>query len=83
MWHCGFHVSIYSGNGVIHSPPFSDYDFPWGCIEILKKIKKMVETRQPQVPYEEMIECIAIANAGRISQKEKRKVYLKEIWKND
>jgi predicted dehydrogenase len=82
MWHCGFCVSVYSGNGTIHSPHFSDYDFPWGGIEILKKIKKMVETKQPQVPYEEMIECIAIATAGRLSQKEKRKVYLREVWRN-
>ena len=50
--------------------------FAWPIIN-----KKMKKTRKPQTPHEEMIECIAIATAGRLSQKEKRKVCLKEVWK--
>lgn len=79
MYHCSFHASAYSQWGAIHSPNLGDFEFPWGAVEILKMIKKMVRTRKPQVPYEEMIECIAIATAGRLSQKERRRVYLKDI----
>ena len=78
-WHCALYASAYSSQGAIHSPPFSDFEFPWGCIEILKKVKKMVITGKPQASYEEMVECIAIATAARIAQKERRKVYLKEV----
>jgi len=76
----GRYASAYSSLGVIHSPAFSDFEFPWGVIEILKMIKKMVKTNKPQASYEEMIECIAIATAARLSQKEHRRVSLKEIF---
>ena len=39
----------------------------------------MVHTGKPQAPYEEMLEGIAIATAARLAQKEKRRVYLKEV----
>ncbi|MFH0795781.1 MAG: Gfo/Idh/MocA family oxidoreductase [Candidatus Omnitrophota bacterium] len=77
--HCAMYASAYSQLGVIHSSAFDDWIFPDGVIKILKTIKEMVKTRKPQAPYEEMIECIAIATAGRLSQKEKRRVYLKEV----
>lgn len=76
------YASVYSWrgwHGAIHSPPFDDWSFPYGAVEILKKIKKMVLTRNHQAPYEEMLECIAIATAGRLAQKERRRVYLKEV----
>jgi len=79
MYHCSFYASVYSSLGVIHSPQFSDFEFPWGCIKILKMVKKMVITHKPQVSYEEMIECIAIVTAARKAQKLRRKVYLKEV----
>lgn len=77
--HCSFYSSVYGRRGVLHSPAFSDWEFPYAVVEVWKKIKKMVKTRQPQIPYEEMVECIAIASAARLSQKERRRVFLKEV----
>jgi len=78
-FHCALYASAYSELGAIHTGHISDYEFPWGVINILKKIKRMVETRQPQAPYEEMVECIAIATAARLSLAERRRVWLREI----
>ena len=77
--HCAFYASAYSSSGAVHSPAIGDFEFPYGVIEILEKIKKMVQTRKPQAPYEEMIECIAIATAARLAQEERRRVFLKEV----
>ena len=77
--HCAMYASAYSKLGAVHSPGIGDFEFPYGVVEILKAIKKMVETGKPQTPYEEMVECIAIATAGRLSQKARRRAYLKDI----
>jgi len=79
MYHCSFHASAYSEWGAIHSPNIGDFEFPWGAARILKMIKKMVQTRKPQAPYDEMIECIAIATAARIAQERGKRVYLKGL----
>ncbi|MBI4023392.1 MAG: Gfo/Idh/MocA family oxidoreductase [Verrucomicrobia bacterium] len=78
-FHCALYASAYSELGSIHTGHLSDYEFPWGAVKIVEKIKKMVATRQPQAPYEEMIECIAIGTAARKSLAERRRVYLKEV----
>ncbi len=80
-YHCSFYASAYSNLGAIHSSDIGDFEYPFGATVILKLIKKMVKTRQPQAPYDEMLECIAIATAGRLSQKLKRPVTLKEVMK--
>jgi hypothetical protein len=41
---------------------------------------KLVQTGQPQVPYEHTLELIAILEAGRIAQTEKRRASLQEVW---
>lgn len=78
-YHCSMYASAYSSQGAIHSPNLGDFEFPYAVVEILKMIKKMVKTGKHQVSYDEMIECIAIATAARLSQKERREVYLKEV----
>ena len=77
--HCAMYASAYSRLGAIHSAAFDDWIFPDGVIEILKMIKNMVRTGKPQADYEEMTECIAIATAARLAQKERRRVYLREV----
>lgn len=77
--HCAVFASAFSKHGAIHSPPIGDFEFPYGARAILEKIKEMVHSGKPQAPYEEMIECIAIATAGRIAQKEGRRVLLSEV----
>lgn len=79
-YHCSLYVSAYSEKGAIHSGQIGDFEFPFGAIEILKKVKKMVRTGQPQAPYEEMLECLAIADAGRLAQKTGKRVYLKDVF---
>ena len=78
--HCAMYASAYSRLGAVHSPQIGDWVFPEGASKILKKIKKMVHTGEAQAPREEMLECIAIATAGRIAQKEKRRVLLREVF---
>jgi predicted dehydrogenase len=74
--HCAFYASAYSKSGAVHSPGIGDFEFPWGVVEILKKIKKMVKTGRTPEPYEEMVECIAVASAARRSQKARQRVRL-------
>lgn len=66
--HCALYASAYGSRGRIHSPHFDDYVFPFGAAENVKKIKQMVTTREVPVPRDEMIECVAIAEASRHSE---------------
>ena len=79
--HCAFYTSAYGSEGAIHSPGIGDFVFPFGAVNILKKIKKMVATGKTQAPIKEMVENIAVATAARLAQAEGRRVYLKEVWK--
>jgi predicted dehydrogenase len=74
-----YFASAYSENGVVHSSPLNHATYPYGAVEIIQKMKEMAWTRKPPVPYEEMLELIAIVDAARVSQKERRPVRLKEI----
>jgi predicted dehydrogenase len=78
-YHGSMYASAYSELGAIHSPNFGDFEFPWGTAKILEMIKTMVKTKKPQVSYEEMVECIAIATAARLAQKTRKQVYLKDL----
>ena len=65
---CGFRCEAYSKKGAIHSPWIDDYKFPLGGQVIVRNLKKMVETREPQLPYESMVELFEIVEAARKSQ---------------
>jgi len=78
-YHCSLYVSAYGDKGAIHSGQIGDFEFPYGAAEILRKIRRMVRTGRAQVPREEMLECIAIAEAGRKAQKAGRRVALSEV----
>ncbi len=77
--HCAMYASVYSQKGAIHSPDFGDWTFPEGVGKILRMIRKMVTTNEPQAPYAEMLECIAVAAAARLSQKAGKKIYIKDV----
>jgi hypothetical protein len=70
-------------NGHLRSIPMTDPAFVEGAFNIVKAFKKMVRTREPPLPYENMLELIAIDNAGREAQKKRRRVYLESLagWK--
>jgi predicted dehydrogenase len=78
-WHCSFYVSAFGEQGAIHTGNIGDFEFPGGATEILRRIKRMVETGQPTEPREQMLENIAVATAARIAQKEGRRVLLSEV----
>jgi len=78
-YHCSLYVSAFSAAGPIHSGQIGDYEFPYGSARILEMVKQMVQTGEPQWDYDQMIECIAIAEAGRLAQKEGRRVALDEV----
>jgi predicted dehydrogenase len=78
-YHCSFYASAFSALGPIHSPQIGDYEFPWGSAAVLRKVQTMVATGQPQAPYAEMLECIAIATAGRLAQERGERVLLAEV----
>ena len=63
-YHCAFYASAYGNMGDIHSPPLGDYVFPYGAYENIKLIRKMVDTRQPPVPYPEILEGVAVSTRG-------------------
>lgn len=76
--HCAFYASVYGKIAALHSPAVGDFEYPYGAIKILEKIKKMIATGKPQAPYEEMMENIAVADAARIAQATGKTVCLKD-----
>ena len=80
-WHCAMFASAYGSEGAIHTGPIGDFVFPKGAAIILQLAKKMVRTGQSAVPYEEMIENIAVVTAARRAKKLGRTVRLNEVWR--
>ena len=68
VWHCAFHASAYGSQGAIHSPPLSDWDFPFGAAAILRIVKEMVQTRRSPAIIGDMLEAVAICEAARAAQ---------------
>jgi hypothetical protein len=70
-WHGSMHLNAYGsgGRGAIHSDGIGSWDYPRGSAEILRLIKKMVETGKPQGPVQQMIEAVAIADAAEAAMK--------------
>ena len=79
--HCAMYASAYGTEGAIHSGAIGDFVFPKGAAINLTLARKMVRTGKPPVPYEDMLENIAVASAGRKAQKLGRTVKLSEVWK--
>lgn len=74
VWHCAFHASAYGPRGAIHSPPMSDWDFPFGAAQILRIVKEMVQTRTSPPITADMLEAVAICAAARQAQETGRAV---------
>lgn len=80
-YHCSLYASAFSARGAIHSGQIGDFEFPEGAAQILRLLRRMVSTGQSPVATEDTLECIAIADAGRLAQAEGRRVALDEVWK--
>ena len=76
---CSFYVTAYSKMGAIHSGPIGDPEFLRGAAIIVRKLRDMVRTRQSPVAYEDILEPIAVVDAGQIAQKTGDRVYIKDL----
>ncbi len=77
---CSFYCSAFSKEGAIHSPPIGDPEFHTGTRRIVELFKQMIETGKPPVPYEQILEPIAIIEAARAAQKEGHRVFLRDVY---
>ena len=80
-WHCAFYASAYGPEGAAHSGPISDFVFPKGAAINVQLAKKMARSGKSPVPYDDMLENIAVASAARRAQKTGRAVTLAGVWK--
>jgi predicted dehydrogenase len=78
-WNSEFFVQLYNGKGMLCSGKFAEDEHSAAALEVLKLCREMVETGKSPVAEEEMLEQIAIVEAGRRAHAEKRKVALQEI----
>lgn len=65
-WHGSMHISAFGpgGRGAIHNQGIGSFEYPVGSAEIIRLVKKMVETGKAQGPVNQMIEAVAIADAA-------------------
>jgi predicted dehydrogenase len=80
-WHCALSASAYGTEGDIHAGRMSDFEYPKGAAVNLELARKMVRTGKPAVPYEDMLENIAVATAARKAQRTGRTIKLGDVWK--
>ena len=78
--HYHYVASAFGPEGAIHSPPVGDLEYPEGAAKVLEMCKEMVRTRKPPVPYDQIIENIAVLEAARRAEQEGRRVPLSEVW---
>ena len=83
----GFRVQVWGQNSTANLPannelisePISDPEMLSATAEIVKIFKKMVHTRIPPNPYEDILEWVRIIEAGRRSQLQSKRVYLSQV----
>ena len=76
---CSFRCSAYSKEGDLHSPLIGDPEFYTGTQRIVELFREMVDTGTPPIPYEHILEPIAIMEAARRARDEGRRIELKEV----
>lgn len=70
-WHCAVPVAAFGPEGgILCHNNINDYTFPYGAANILKHVKRMVLTGEVDDSLDDMIEAVAVVNAGRLSHKE-------------
>ena len=68
QYHCAMHVTAYGSQGAILAENnINDWTYPYGAANIVKLIKKMVVTGEVDESMDDMIEAVAVVNAGRTS----------------
>jgi len=80
---CSFYVEAYSKYGALHSPPIGDPEFIYGAAKIARMFKNMIKTGKLPMSYNDILEHIAVVEAGQMAQKKGQRVYLKDVWKKN
>lgn len=78
---CSFYVEAYSKMGAIHSGPIGDPEFLRGAARIVRKIRDFARTGKPPVAYPDILEHIAVVEAGQRAQRTGNRVYIAEVMK--
>ena len=76
---CSFYVEAYSKMGAIHSEAIGDPHFLRGGYKILCKLRDMIRTGKPPMEYEDILEHIAVVEAGQIAQKTGKRIFVKDV----
>lgn len=76
---CSFYAAAYSKFGAIHSGPIGDPEFIGGGAQILRLFGEMVRTGKSPVSHAEMLEPIAVVEAGWASQTRRERIFLVDI----
>jgi len=76
---CSFYVEAYSKCGAIHSGPIGDPEFLHGADRIVKKFRNMVRTGKPPRDYDDIVEQIAVVEAGQRAQQTGKRVYMEDV----
>ena len=66
-FHAAFYLSAIGPKRKIDSHDIGDWENPFSAAEVLKRVRKMVRTGKPTEPANEMVECVAVAQAYRES----------------
>lgn len=73
-----FRIDVFGSKGMAwRETPFQDYRY--GAIRVAQAFVKMVETREPALPYAVMSEAVAAIEAARRSTAERREVALTDV----
>ena len=76
---CSFYVEAYSKMGAIHSGPIGDPHFLRGGHKILCLLRDMIRTGKPPIAYDDILEHIAVVDAGQIAQRTGSRVLIKDV----
>lgn len=78
---CSFYASAFSKYGAVHSNAIGDPEFLGGGEKILHKLKEMLDTGKAPTLYRDILEHNAVIEAAQLAQKNGKRVYIKEVWK--
>ena len=80
-YHCAMHVSAYGSNGaILDTGNINDWTYPGGAARILELTREMVHSGVVDDSMDDMIEAVAVVNAGRLSMKDNsRAVTIDEV----
>lgn len=81
-YRCAFYAEAYGPEGAIQSRPLNDDVFPFGAVEILRQVKRMVKTgrRIPELAL--MLEAVAVTDAATAAHTSGAEVAVSDTWRS-